>query len=121
LKLGCECCRKGDIGVLFNFDAKLFCHTLQEGTVAGGALVGEAKVLHHAVLQKEHFDVLTADVTDDVDALSKDLLRTFHVGDGLDDVGVGLECAFKRVCVIPGNAEPFYVIVVVRVLGFDLL
>ena len=43
------------------------------------------------------------------------------MGNGLNDVGIGFECAFKNICSIACNPKAFDIVVVMRILGFDLL
>src|SRR5215472_13118929 len=57
---------KGDVGVIINGNAQRFRGGLQEIAVAGRALRVELEVFDAAIFQDDQFDVLAADVHDDV-------------------------------------------------------
>ena len=77
------------VRVLGDGQPELIGHGLQQHAVAGRTLIRELERLDVAVLHEEDFDVLPADVADDVD-VAEVVRRAHHVRDGFDDVDVGL-------------------------------
>ena len=65
----------------------MICHGLQQHSIACGALVGEPEITDLLVNHEKYFNVLAADITDDI-YISTKTHGGHHVGYSLDDVYV---------------------------------
>ena len=95
--------RESQVGVLFDAQAKTFGCGLQEISVARGALGVEFEVFYSPVMEDDDFDVLTADIDDDV-GIFVELQRRFGVRNSFHQCHVSVQNIFQDVlCVTRGG------------------
>src|SRR5215471_7395334 len=111
-----------DVGVLLDGDVEALRGGLQEVAVARAALRVELEILHPAVLENDDFDVLAADVADDIDVLVE-VQTGLGVGHGLDERGIGADDVFQNVLGVTGgaDAEDFQLRALIENLAIELL